>query len=138
MRNLYAIGIVGMVIFVITPLSLRYGEAALNPYPPFCEHQGYKITTTANGTQYCDFGDGNSCEIKEFRDEECGAKYIKEFPCVENGPVFGFEKCCEGKEPSFMGCGIHFLIGQPSCRNSPNIFERFTEWFNCFFFGKIG
>ena len=139
MKKLYAVGIVGMVIFVITIQSLRYSEAAMNPAPPFCTRQGYNVTERENGTQYCVFGDGNKCEIWQFFNSECGSEYKKSFPCVKEGEfVFSFDKCCEGQEPSFMGCATAMIVGQPHCRKSPNIFERFFEWFNCFFFGKIG
>jgi hypothetical protein len=130
MRKLYAAGIVGMVIFVITVLSLRYSEAAMNPAPPFCAHQGYNVTERENGTQYCDFGDGNKCEIWQFFDGECGNEYRKDFPCVkEDQFVFSFEKCCDGLEP-YLKCG---MVGQTKCRQIPNIFQKFWEILLCLF-----
>jgi len=106
------------------------------PAPFFCERNGYSMSEDG---KFCDFDDGNSCDIWEFHSGECGEEYRKDsMPCVEEGePVFHFDECCEGHEPSMMGCGTVMIIGQPHCRKSPDMFQRFWEWFNCFFFGVI-
>ena len=130
MRKLYALGIFGMVIFVITVLSFRYSEAAMNPAPPFCTRQGYTLTEMENQTQHCVFSDGNKCEIWEFYRGECGSEYRKEFSCVSEGdPVFSFDKCCDGLEP-YLKCR---MFGQPTCRQTPSIFQKFWESLLCFF-----
>lgn len=118
------------MVFVLTFLGLGTTEAAMNPAPPFCEHQGYSVSEE-NGTQYCDFGDGNRCEIWEFYRGECGEEYnTGNFPCVKEGkPVFYFEQCCEGLEPH-LACG---MVGQPSCRKIPGIFAKIWEAILCLF-----
>lgn len=135
MNKLIAVGIVLLVIFVLTFFGIQSTQAAMNPAPPFCEHQGYTVTGEFNGTQYCDFGDGNSCEIWEFYKGECGQEYnTSNFPCrEENELVFHFEECCGGLEPSSnVVCGYP-VTGQPSCRKIPNTLELIWKWILCFF-----
>ncbi len=126
----------GVIVFLITVLGLGIGlsEAAMNPYPPFCENQGY-IVIQDNGTGYCDFGDGVKCELREFYDGKCGQEYnTGNFECVKEGkPVFSFDECCEGLEPTPMQCGLTFWAGQTMCRKSPDTLQRFWEWFMCLF-----
>jgi hypothetical protein len=135
LKGIIAVGIVLLVIFVVTFFWIGTTEAAMDPAPPFCEHQGYTVTERVNGTQYCDFGDGNMCEIWEFYRGECGEEYnTGNFPCVKEGQtVFLFEECCKGLEPSSHTlCGA-VIEGQPHCRQIPNIFERIWEWILCLF-----
>ena len=98
-----------VLIFLIFLISFSSG--AINPYPPFCAHQGYQVTED----RYCDFGDGTKCSLEEFYKGYCGTEYQKEFPCVKEGNhVFSFEECCEGSEP-YIEFGI---VGQPSCEKT--------------------
>lgn len=131
MNKLIAVGIVLLVIFLVTFFGIQYTQAAMSPAPPFCENQGYTVTERVNGTQYCDFGDGNRCEIWEFYRGECGEEYnTGNFPCVEEGqPVFHFEECCEGLEPH-LECNV---AGQTQCRKIPNIFVKIWEAILCLF-----
>ncbi len=135
MKGIIAFGIVLLVIFVLTFLGIGTTEAAMNPALPFCEHQGYTVTGEFNDTQYCDFGDGNKCEIWEFYNGECGQEYnTGNFPCrEENQLVFHFEECCEGLEPSSHTLCGNPVTGQPSCKKIPNIFERLWGWILCLF-----
>ena len=83
--------------------------------------------------EYCNFGNGEKCEIWGFYNGDCGEEYNNDnFSCVKEGNiVFGFEKCCEGLEPNIR-CGV---FGQPSCREIPNILVRIWESIACFFHG---
>lgn len=131
LRRMIGLGVIFLVIFVFTFLGIGSAEAAMNPAPPFCERQGYSVTPRENGTEYCDFGDGNKCEIWEFYNGECGKEYSTgNFPCVEEGnPVFNFDQCCEGLEPH-LKC---MYVGQQTCRQIPNIFVKIWEAILCMF-----
>jgi len=102
------------VLFILFLVFLSvFVFGAMDPYTPFCEHQGYKVEVSEEGT-YCVFDDREKCDLTDFFDESCGAEYKKEFSCVEEGnPVFGFEQCCFGSTP-YLGFGA---IGQPFCKN---------------------
>ena len=130
MNKYIGLGVILLVIFVFTFLGMNAAEAAMPPAPFFCERQGYSLMEE-NGKQYCDFGDGNKCEMWEFYRGECGQEYIKgDFPCVEEGqPVFNFDQCCEGLEPH-LKCGY---AGQQTCRHKPNILAKIWEAILCLF-----
>ena len=130
MNKVVALMIV-VVLVIFTFFGTRNSQAAMPPAPFFCERQGYSVIQENTTTYYCDFGDGNKCEIWEFYRGECGQEYnTGNFPCVEEGePVFHFDKCCEGLEP-YLKCG---MIGQARCRKIPNIFVKIWEWIICLF-----
>jgi len=95
-------------IFVVL-LSL-FSFAAMDSTGPFCEHQGYAVD---EGNRLCILDDGNSCDIMDFFNGDCGVEYLKEFPCVEEGEfVFHFEECCEGLMSHIKGGAF----GQPRCQ----------------------
>lgn len=108
-----------LILFLVLVFVLPFAFAAMSPYEPFCEHQGYKIEIEEH-KQYCVFNDAERCELNEFYKGECGAKYVKGFPCVEEGNlVFHFEECCEGSEPYLKPN----YIGQAACKKV-SVFEK--------------
>lgn len=101
-----------MIIFIAVFFSLSLVSAAMDPAPPFCEHQGYKIERTGDNVT-CVFDDGKSCEIREFYQGTCGKEYRREQRCVPLGePVFEYDRCCQGAPYLPQG-----YIGQATCRH---------------------
>jgi len=82
--------ILGFILsFLITIISVI---AIPNPAPIYCENMGY----TSDGSS-CIFDDGESCELLDFYNGVCGAEYVKELTCKQEGESLspGYE-CCEG------------------------------------------
>lgn len=79
----------GIAVLILVASIVR---AIPNPAPVYCTEIGY----TLDG-DYCDFGDGNRCELWAFYRGECGSQYIKVLPCVQSGGSLkpGHE-CCQG------------------------------------------
>lgn len=122
--------------------------AALPPAPYYCEYQGYIYEYETEGGNLCIFPDGESCEIWEFLDGECGQEYVRDIRCrVEGELTFSFAPCCEGYIPKSELNSIKnkFLrpFGSSTCTADPyysfeehkrlNWFERFIDWFGNLF-----
>ncbi len=96
-----------IALFFIGLISLVV--AIPNPAPIYCENMGH----VSNGVN-CIFDDGESCELWDFYNGECGPDYVKELACVELGESLSPGKvCCEGlvgKTPARIGgdgiCGM--------------------------------
>ena len=89
-----------IALFFIGLISLVV--AIPNPAPIYCENMGH----VSNGVN-CIFDDGESCELWDFYNGECGPDYVKELACVELGESLSPGKvCCEGlvgKTPARIG-----------------------------------
>ena len=118
-----------VIIFSLFSLNVF---AAMSPAPAYCEHQGYSYEFNGEEREmWCIFDDDNNrCDAVEFLNGGCGAEYIKEIPCREEGEfVFSqFEECCNGLEPYLP----KEVLGQPKCERI-NIFQKFWRWLGSIF-----
>ena len=88
-----------------------------------CLQRGYEIKQ--QDSNYCVFPDGNKCPLEEFNQGECGAEYMTEDYCVEEGdPVWEEGKCCSDAEP-YLPPGT---VGQPTCQDV-GVMKKIWDWF---------
>ena len=122
-----------IIISLLVGIFLMVGvSAAMDPVPAYCEHQGYTFEYghDEDGMYYsfCVFDENNKCDANDFIIGECGQEYEKDIACRQEGEVlFHFEECCDGLESSY-GWWNRGMIGQPSCVEKINFFQKLWRW----------
>jgi len=118
-----------LMTFMFLTISV---SAAMDPVPAYCEHQGYTFEYHNDNDTYssfCVFDGENKCDGGDFLRGECGLEYKKDIACRPEGETLfsEFEKCCKGLESSGGGW-FKQTIGQPSCVEKLNFFQKLWRW----------
>ena len=118
-----------LILLALLVLMMSSALAAMSPFQPYCEHQGYTYNfNSETGEKSCIFDDGKKCDAKAFLDGTCGQEYVKEIPCRQKGEIIfpQSEECCAGLNPKSEG------FGQATCQEL-GFFEKVWRWFASLF-----